>query len=120
MGTHETVFFGTEQAGQLTVSVVPEPGSWALLAAGLAGLGALARRKRAQQAWPRRPRALNGPAPRRRFPFVGPCACPHRTVRRPLTAARTPPQSPARRQCTWSPARSARRCDAARTPPWWR
>jgi hypothetical protein len=34
--------------GPLTVTAVPEPGSWALLLAGVAGVGALARRRAAQ------------------------------------------------------------------------
>jgi hypothetical protein len=44
-GTHDSVLFGNEQAGRLTVSVVPEPGQWALLALGLVVVGARARRR---------------------------------------------------------------------------
>lgn len=45
-GTHDSMFFGNDQAGRLTVSVVPEPGQWALLALGLAVVGARTRRQR--------------------------------------------------------------------------
>lgn len=49
-GTHDTVFFEQNQAGRLTVSVVPEPEQWALLALGLAAVGATVRHQRRAQA----------------------------------------------------------------------
>jgi hypothetical protein len=64
--------------------------------------------------------------PRGRNTFVplgrtapGAIPAPARRPRSGLTAARTRPQCPGRRQCTWSPARSACSCDAIHTPPWW-
>jgi hypothetical protein len=48
-GVHETVLFGTGQAGRLVVSVVPEPSQWMMLLLGLAGVG-VARWRRAWQA----------------------------------------------------------------------
>lgn len=43
-GTHESQLFGADQAARLVVTVVPEPGQWALLALGLGVLAATARR----------------------------------------------------------------------------
>jgi hypothetical protein len=49
VGTYDTVLFGQEQAGRLTVSVVggavPEPGSWAMMIAGFGLVGGVMRRK---------------------------------------------------------------------------
>lgn len=46
LGTHESQLFGTEQAGRLVVSQVPEPATWLSMALGLGVLaGAAVRRK---------------------------------------------------------------------------
>ena len=48
IGTHESTIFGTDQAGRLVVSTVPEPATWASMALGISGLMLLARRRRAR------------------------------------------------------------------------
>ena len=45
VGTYATVVFGEDQAGELRVSVVPEPGALALFGIGLVGMGLVRRRK---------------------------------------------------------------------------
>jgi len=42
---HYNIGFVAEFAGNVTVSAVPEPGSWALMLVGITGLGAVARRR---------------------------------------------------------------------------
>lgn len=48
-GTHDTVFFGTDQAGRLVVTAVPEPETYAMMLLGLGVMGAIARRRKAKQ-----------------------------------------------------------------------
>lgn len=53
VGVHETILYGTDQAGRLTVTrngggggVIPEPTTWAMLIAGFGMVGAAIRRRR--------------------------------------------------------------------------
>lgn len=55
LGTHETVIFGTDQAGRLVVTdlaTVPEPGTFAMLVAGLGLVAVVANRRRVYPAVP--------------------------------------------------------------------
>lgn len=47
-GLHETVIFGENQMGTLLVTAVPEPGTYALMLCGLAGVAAWARRRQTE------------------------------------------------------------------------